>query len=123
MPPMAEPEKIESIAEALKTWDRGALHDRVETATELREQFVERFPLSAWPEMTLDSYALGQQIEGGTVGWWLEFHTRRVASMSGGNAKKHLIWRGTDGTWRYPKDYATVEEAWDAVRAGFIEVF
>ena len=92
-------------------------------ATELRTQFVARFPLTAWPELPLETYALGQQVEGGSVGWWLEFHSRPVASMSGGNATKHLIWRGSDGDWRYPRQYASVEEAWSAVRAGFVEVF
>ncbi len=72
--------------------------------------------------MSLDLYALGQQVDGGSVGWWLEFHTQAVASMSGGSATKHLIWRGSDGTWRFPKDYASVEEAWSAVRAGFVEI-
>src|SRR4051794_25084374 len=115
---MTGPGTVETIAESLATWDRAAVRVRVEKAAELREQFVERFPLAAWPEMALDSYALGQQIEGGTVCWWLEFHTRDVASMSGGSAAKHLIWRGTDGTWKYPKEYASVEEAWSAVRAG-----
>ncbi len=39
--------------------------------------------------------------------------------MSGGSSRKHLIWRGTDGTWRYPKEYDSVEQAWSAVRGGY----
>ena len=40
-----------------------------------------------------------------------------------GNAGKHLIWFGSDGEWHYPtKTYGSVEEAWDAVRSGFVEL-
>jgi 5-methylcytosine-specific restriction enzyme B len=113
---------IVSISDALATWDRDAVKARVATAVQLREEFVERFPISAWPDLHLESYALGQQVEGGTLCWWMEFHTRSVASMSGGSAAKHLIWRGTAGNWRYPKEYPSVEDAWDAVRAGFVEI-
>jgi 5-methylcytosine-specific restriction protein B len=74
--------------------------------------------------MPVDDYALGQEIEGGTVSWWLEFKTRAIASMSGGSASKHLIFRSrSDGAWRYPRSYGSVTEAWAAVRAGFVEAF
>lgn len=41
------------------------------------QEFVDRFPVEAWRELPVESYALGQQAEGGTVCWWME--SRRVA--------------------------------------------
>jgi 5-methylcytosine-specific restriction enzyme B len=112
----------ESISAALQSWDRSAVGERIPAAEDLRRQFVERFPLEAWPQLPLESYALGQTIDGGTVCWWLEFHTRDVSSMSGGSARKHLIWLADSG-WRFPSRYESVEEAWDAVRGGFVDLF
>ena len=89
-----------SIDAALATWDRTALAEKCANAEHLIDQFTAQFPLSAWPDLPLERYALGQQVEGGTVGWWLEFNTRPVASMSGGSAFKHLVFLGSDGTWR-----------------------
>lgn len=97
---------------------------KVEEADQLRHQFVERFPLAAWPELPVEHYALGERFEGGGVCRWLEFITKPVASMSGGSSHKHLIFRSnTDRAWRFPKGFSSIEEAWGAVRAGFVEIF
>jgi 5-methylcytosine-specific restriction protein B len=111
-----------SIAKALSSWDRDSLSSRVTGANALRSEFVERFPVSGWPDLLLESYALGQTIEGGTVCWWLEFKTRPVASMSGGSSNKHLIFRRSDESWKYPAIYASVEEAWVTIRKGFVDM-
>ncbi len=111
-----------SIDAALATWDRTALAEKCANAEHLIDQFTAQFPLSAWPDLPLERYALGQQVEGGTVGWWLEFNTRPVASMSGGSAFKHLVFLGSDGTWRYPKEYGTVDQAWATIRQAFVEM-
>jgi 5-methylcytosine-specific restriction protein B len=112
----------QSIVNALNTWDRQATLNRVAEATALREAFVARFPTSAWPTMPVEEYALGQG-NNDAVSYWLEFKTKRVASMSGGSSHKHLIFkRSAQGVWQYPKEYTSAEEAWSAVRAGFVEV-
>ena len=121
--PAPAPEVIESITEVLATWDPQA-GGRIGQAETLRQQFIEQFPISSWPELPLESYALGQQTEGGTVCWWMEWKTKPIASMSGGSAAKHLIFLRKKGQiWRYPKEYASVGEAWTAVRSGFVEAF
>jgi 5-methylcytosine-specific restriction protein B len=120
---VVEASVLESIQAALATWDRGEVENRVKEADSLRTAFVEKFPLAGWAEMPLERYALGQQVEGGSFSWWVEFKTRPVGSMSGGSAVKHLIWLGADGSWRFPKEYGSVESAWQAVRAGFVEMF
>jgi 5-methylcytosine-specific restriction protein B len=117
-----EPDVETSIAKALSLWDRDTLSARVSAADALRTEFVERFPISDWPDLPLERYALGQTVEGGTVCWWLEFKTRPVASMSGGSSNKHLIFRRSDQTWKYPATYPSVEEAWNTIRGGFVDM-
>lgn len=112
------------IVAALDSWDRDRLAVRVAEAEDLRAQFVERFPLSSWRDMQLEEYALGQEVDGGTLCWWLEFKTRPVASMSGGSSKKHLVYKSrSDSSWRFPSSYESVEEAWEAIRSGYLEAF
>jgi 5-methylcytosine-specific restriction protein B len=111
----------QSIKDALATWDRTATAARVAEATAMREDFISRFPISDWPSMPLEKYALGQGNVGG-VSYWLEFKTKPIASMSGGSAHKHLIFKRADDVWQYPKEYSSVEQAWAAVRAGFVDI-
>ncbi len=119
----ASPETIHSIERALAGWDRSAAEASATAAETLRKQFVARFPVAAWPTLPLERYALGQTVADGTVSWWLEFHTREIASISGGSSFKHLIFKAADGQWRYPARYDSVDAAWDAVRAGFVQAF
>lgn len=119
---MINTEQHQSIIEAVKTWDPETMGKRVAEATALRQQFVERFPRSAWQSMPVEDYALGQG-NSDVVCYWIEFKTKPVASMSGGSSHKHLIFkRVAKGVWQYPNEYSSIEEAWIAVRAGFIEI-
>jgi 5-methylcytosine-specific restriction protein B len=112
----------QSIITALESWDRAATDKRVAEATALREEFISTFPMSAWPTMPIDAYALGQGTQD-VVSYWLEFKTKMIASMSGGSAHKHLIFRrAAEGVWQYPKEYTSVDDAWSAVRDGFVEI-
>lgn len=121
---MVEADVLDSIEAALKTWDREAAAASAAKADEQRAAFVERFPLDRWVDLPVETYGLGQEIDGGTVSWWLEWGTREVASISGGSSRKHLIYRSNaDGQWRWPKQYGSLEEAWTAVRGGFLESF
>ncbi|MCH9730626.1 MAG: AAA family ATPase [Actinomycetia bacterium] len=119
---MIDNTQYQSIIGALRTWDRQAMAKRVAEATTLREEFAQRYPIAAWPSMPVDDYALGQG-NNDAVSYWLEFKTRPVASMSGGSAHKHLIFRrAAAGVWQYPSEYSSIEQAWSAVRAGFVEM-
>jgi 5-methylcytosine-specific restriction protein B len=121
--PAPTPDVIESINAALASGDPEA-GGRIAQAEMLRQQFIEQFPISASPQLPLQSYTPGQQADGGTVCWWMEWKTKPIASMSGGAAGKHLIFlRKKDQTWRYPPEYGSVEEAWSAVRSGFAKAF
>lgn len=109
------------VQSALASWLSTVRAQRYEDAESLRTQFVAAFPITGWNDLPLDKYALGQHIEG-TMCWWLEYGTRSLASMGGGTAKKHLIFRKSDGTWYYPSQYNSVEQAWETIRAGFVEM-
>jgi 5-methylcytosine-specific restriction protein B len=112
-----------TIEEAIGTFDRNAVASKVAEAEQLRKAFVEQFPIEEWSDLPVERYALGVETEGGTISWWLEFKTNIIGSMRGGNASKHLIWLHSDGAWRYPRAYASLEVAWSAVRSGFVEMF
>ena len=112
------------IQDAIRTFDREASRVEVETADQQRQEVAGRFPLDGWPTLTLERYALGQANTQESYCWWMEFGTPAVCSMRGGSAKKHIIFKRNDGNWYFDRDtYATVEDAWVAVRSGFVEAF
>ena len=44
--------------------------------------------------------------------------------MRGGSARKHIIYKHVDQPgWYFDSDYSNVEQAWEAVRSGFVEAF
>jgi 5-methylcytosine-specific restriction protein B len=61
-----------SLEEALKTYNRQASKGDVELAEKERKQFVEKFPLSGWPTLPLERYALGLGDNENSYCWWLE---------------------------------------------------
>ncbi|MFL0177483.1 hypothetical protein [Mycobacterium sp. SMC-13] len=109
------------IVQALSSWDRAAVAGRVAEADELQHQFIQRFPVAKWPALPLEEYALGQGAQD-TVSWWMEYKTGPVGSIKGGSAHKHLIFLARNGSWRFPKEYESVDRAWAAVREGFVEM-
>ena len=119
---MIDKEVHDSLERTLQTWDRDAARRRAAEAEKLRERFVEQYAIESWPDLELDQYALGQHIEG-TVCWWLEYETKPIAGIGGGTARKHLIYRKSNGAWYYPRQYGSVEQAWEAIRSGFVEMF
>jgi 5-methylcytosine-specific restriction protein B len=112
------------LSTALRTFDRMACAERVRRATEEIAQVVRDFPLDAWPTMPLERYALGTPDYLNSFCHRMEFGTPALCSMKGGNAGKHLIYqRKSDRTWHFDPSYANEQEAWSAVRDGFIEAF
>lgn len=70
----------EPVEAAFLTWDRAAAAERAGKAEELRQQFVERYPLEGWADLPIEAYALGLRGEEKTICWWLEFGTRPSAA-------------------------------------------
>jgi 5-methylcytosine-specific restriction protein B len=113
---------VDEILAVRANQDREEAARRLADANALRAEFVQRFPMAGWADLDLERYALGTDVEGGSACWWIEFKTKPVGSISGGSAAKHLLWRRPDGSWAWPTQYASVGEAWEAVRAGFVEM-
>ncbi|HEY9285131.1 MAG TPA: AAA family ATPase [Pyrinomonadaceae bacterium] len=118
------PEETKSITEALAAYDREKHRAAVEEAEGLRKEVWELFPLDSWPEMPLERYALGQPDHRETFCRWMEFKTIPLGSIKGGNAGKHIIYKRKDRPgWSFPPQYRDEREAWEAVRAAFVEAF
>jgi predicted RNA-binding protein with PUA-like domain len=87
----------------------------------LREEFVRRFPKEKLGEMTLQQYALGQEDSPDSFCLWLEFRTRKLGSMMGGNVGKHGVWWSKkENSWRWNKSFGTqnAEDALARLRGG-----
>src|SRR3954451_17450107 len=96
----------------------------VRSAEVQRGLTLERFPRDGCPTMTLDQYALGQADHPESFCRWMEFRTTDIGSIKGGSARKHHIYFQSEAdTWWFEKRYATVNEAWAAVRSGFVDAF
>jgi len=93
-------------------------------AEKVRAEIQSRFPLDGWAEMPLNRYALGTDKPQESWCWWLEFNSQELGSMRGGAAQKHLIFRRkADGSWYFSRRYANEDEAWKAIRAGYVQAF
>ena len=64
--------------------------DMLAKATQLRTQFVERFPVEDIKKLTLAQYALGTD-DNDSFCNWLEFKTSAVGSIRGAPAPKHVV--------------------------------
>jgi MoxR-like ATPase len=113
----------ELIGQALAEYDPDAQEASIVKAEGQRAEFLALFPNDAWPEMTLDRYALGQADHPDNFCRWMEFVTTELGSMRGGNAKKHLIYfQAATGQWWFnDKLFNTFEDAWQAVHQGFLD--
>ncbi len=114
-----------SLEEAVRTFDRAQLAEKFEAAERERNEITARFPLSEWPALPLDRYALGTPNSINSFCRWMEFNTPNLASIKGGSALKHLIFKrkGSTDDWYFEKKYTSLDEAWNSVRGGFVEAF
>jgi hypothetical protein len=115
--------EIARLEELVDAFDPAAHADEITKASEELDQLLTRFPRAEWPEMPLDAYALGQKDHPHSYCWWMEFGAIQLGSIKGGNAKKHLIYFQADASrwWYDDKLYGSVQEAWEAVRAAFVQ--
>jgi 5-methylcytosine-specific restriction protein B len=118
------PERRFDIAHALATYDRARDRRHVEEAERQRQELLQRFPLDAWPAMPLERYALGQDGSQDTFCRWMEFGARELGGIGGGSSRKHIVYKrkGAAG-WYFPSKYRDEREAWNQVRAGYVEAF
>ena len=116
---MATPKSLE---EALAAWSRDADVDAIKAAETERADVLARFPRESWPSMLVEQYALGTEHSSNSYCYAMEFGTPHLGSISGGSSRKLLIFkrRGT-GEWWFDRRFSTLEEAWTATRAAFVQ--
>ena len=111
------------IAKSLETWNRTEVEDQLKRAAVERAAVIKGFPASAWSSLSLERYALGLADNSENYSRLLEFGTPNLGSIKGGSARKHLVYKHVqhDG-WYFESKYSSPEEAWEAVRAGFVSL-
>jgi 5-methylcytosine-specific restriction protein B len=115
----------QSLQDAIASADRAEISARAAAGERERLEVIRRFPLDGWPSMPLERYALGTANSADSFCRWMEFNTPNLPSMKGGSALKHMIFRrrGADAGWYYERKYQSADEAWEHVRAGFVDAF
>jgi len=120
--PHSNPTLPPEIGRALAKHDRSSLTAHLADAQQERQQLLTRFPLESWPQMLLERYALGQEDSENTFCRWMEFKSKHLGGIGGGSAMKHIIFKRKTGPgWYYPAIYRNEQDAWLAVRAGFVD--
>ena len=111
--------------EAAREFDPASAKASEHAAEQQREETLRRYPRERWPEMPLEDYALGQADHPENFCRWIERQTDQMGSIRGGSARKLIIYKHADKPgWYFPPSlYADEREAWDGVRAGFVQAF
>lgn len=113
-----------SFEEAIAAFDRDGVRASVESAEAKRQAIIERFPLEAWPQLSLDQYALGQKAHQASFCWYLEYGSKSLGSVAGGSSAKHLVYFSPGKQrWFYPNEFEDEQDAWETLRAAFVEAF
>jgi 5-methylcytosine-specific restriction enzyme B len=111
-----------TLGEAIADWDRQAAAIRVRDGEALRQSMVAAFPLASWSTLALENYALGAAAE--SYCYWMEYKTPGLGSIAGGSARKHIIYKKTASPgWYFDPSFRDENDAWMAVRSGFVEEF
>jgi len=118
------PDSRPSLETALASYDRSLAKEHVVEGERERKEATDRFPLDQWPTMPLERYALGQEDSEDTFCRWMEFRTQHLGSIKGGSARKLIIYKHKDKPgWYFDPEYKDENEAWDKVRAAFVQAF
>ena len=107
---------------AVGAWDREANSEQLVAAADAREEIVRQFPATAWPDVPLERYALGQPGQPDGFSHWLEFDSEGTGSIKGGSSRKHLVFRRRDGSWYFEAKYHSQDDAWAHISQGFAEL-
>ena len=92
-------------------------------AENLRQQFLQRFPIAQLPSLTLQEYALGLDDYKDTFCYWLEFKTKELGFIGGAPSMKHIVFfQKKKNKWFFDKRYPNENSAFEAVRKGIEEL-
>ena len=116
--------KTVNFSEAISSYDRSINSESIALGEKERKRITELFPRNSWASMPIEKYALGQSGSENTFCAWLEYKSPHLGSISGGSAKKLLIYKKKTGEgWYFDPSYGSVEKAWEEVREGFVRAF
>ena len=112
---------------ALQEWLQENPKVMPDNLKQLREKFVESFPVDKLPEMTLDQYAAGKHDReiGSTFCHWIEFRTVELGSIKGGSSSKFgVYWSAKNQKWGWNQLFQTdnVEVAFEKLKAGLVKL-
>ena len=94
---------------ALQRWGQHHTKTISDQLRQLREDFVQHFPVDRLKDMTLDQYAVGKP---DSFCYWLEFKTKVLGDIRGGSAAKFGIWWSkSEERWRWNSIYQNAEDA------------
>jgi 5-methylcytosine-specific restriction protein B len=112
-----------TITAAIEQHDPHVDDNYVAAGEKERAEILARFPLSQWPSMPLERYAVGLPSTD-VYCTWLEFRTTHLGSMRGGSSNKLLVYKRKrkDGWFFYPP-FRDEQEAWANIRADFVRAF
>jgi hypothetical protein len=101
---------------ALQKWLQQNTKEMPDDLRQLREAFVQHFPIEHLGKMTLDEYAVGKP---DSFCYWLEFKTKELGSIRGGSAAKFGVWWSKDeDRWRWNSIYTSAEDALTHISGG-----
>lgn len=110
--------------EALRGADRGLFADRVAAVDAKRAELLRLFPRDSWASMSLEQYALGHERAEDSYCRWIEFKSPELGSISGGSARKLIIYKRRNAPgWFFPKMFSNEQEAWSHLRRDFLSAF
>ncbi len=110
------------LREKILAYNTPEIQKEIESAKQLHQEFLEKFPLEKVVDMALEQYALGRTKQG-SFGWWLEYNSIPLGSIKGGSAAKHIIYfRKKDNEWQFPSQFSNVESAWESLRADIVKL-
>jgi len=112
------------LEDAVRAFDRGSVAAAVAEADRHAAEIRTSFPLSDWPSLPVERYALGLPDSKASFCYRLEFGSPELGSIRGGTSRKLIIYARQDGSgWFYDQTYASHQDAWEAVRSGFVRAF
>ena len=75
---------LKSPQDAIAKFDRKSVESHIHSGEVERQEILRRFPISEWPTMPLEKYALGLPQSSESFFRWIEFNSPHLGSMRGG---------------------------------------
>lgn len=120
---MVSQNQVKDLKEELKDWlNQGNSRTMPPELDDLQKDFLQRFPRDQLNDLTLETYTLGKP---DSFCYWIEFQTRKLGSVSGGNAGKWgIFWSRADQKWKWNISLQsdTAEDAFLKLKTGLLNL-